>query len=528
MFLKSFFLFNLFFSSLYALEFRVASYNPENLFDLHLDGTEYDEYKPNSETWNRKGYETKLKNVAKVLMDLKADIVVLEEIENRTVLLELLKKVKYSYFIFDKKPEASVGIAIISKFPILGKEVIFVPSSGERERNILKATIQIEDKRFIVYGNHWRSKRTTESKRVNYAIALQNHLKTKGFSDDYVIAGDLNSNYDEFITFKYDETLNDTYGITGINQVLNTVIKGNFVTKEDIFNYSELIHFNPWLEIPKEGRFSLKFRNENGTPDNIILSKNLFDNNGISYIPNSFNVFKPQYLFATNGAIKRWNSNKKDGFSDHLPIFAHFTTNKISNKNYTTQPKNQEIKEKEIKSIKDIYTIATLNDSFKLKNVLVTYKSNKLTILKGSNNDRSIQYYNTDNIFELGTFYDIEVFEVDDYYGAKEIKKLEILSKNGKVSNIKDSYLNGFNIDLDNSKYQNEVITNLKGIYKKGYLHYQNGKGSKKIKLYFKKDMEKPKDGLYFVLESGILSTYKSKNQILINKDTDYKIYLKR
>lgn len=524
--IKVFALLFLCWAKLFSLEFTVASYNPENLFDLEKDGTEYEEYIPSYLNWNKKAFTRKLNNTVKVIQDLNADILVLEEIENKNTLLLLMQKLNYRYFIFDKKTASAIGLAIISKYPIVAKEIIDVDPKAERERNILKAIIKIDNKTLTVYANHWRSKRASESKRITYALALLNHLKQKGANDDYVIAGDLNSNYDEFITFKYDKTLNDTSGITGINQVLNTIIDGNFVTKETIVKYPQIVHFNPWLELLEDERFSVKFRGENGTPDNILLSKNLFDNKGISYFPNSFKVFKPSYLVNSKGKINRWDEENKKGFSDHLPIIAKFTTENIKTYPQDKLQKNQS--PKKIISIKDLYTISTLNEPFLLSNVLVTYKAGKLGVLKGTNNDRSIQYYNEENQLEMGFFYDIWVNEIDEYFGAKEIKKLTIITKKTKVSNIKNYYLNGTIIDLYNPKYQNEVITNLRGTYRNNYLHYNTKIGKQKIKLYFKKDIEKPKDGIYFVLENGILSNYKSKPQILINTEQDYKTYIKK
>lgn len=512
-----------------ALDFKVASYNPENAFDLKKDGTEYKEYNPSFKGWDQKAFNKKISNITKVINDINADIIVLEEIENRSVLLNLIAKTKYKYFVFDKKPQASIGIAILSKFPITSSEIIESDKKAIFERNILKANIKIDGKNFIIYANHWRSKKTPESKRVKSAMALQGYLKKHKNSDDYIIAGDLNSNYDEFITFKYDKLLNDTYGITGINQVLNTTYNGNFIEKEDLLKYKDIVHFNPWLELKKDQRYSTKFKGENNTPDHIILSQNLFDNQGISYKENSFMVFKSDYLFKKNGAIKRWDHKKKDGFSDHLPVVASFTTNKILNNStpksayYFERNENKKIK---IKNISDLYEITTLNEPVVFNNVLVTYKSDKIVVLKGQN-DRSIQYYGDTSIFENGYMYDIKIFEIDDYNGNKEIKKLEILRKTIRVSNIKDFYINGTSIDLFNSKYQNEIVTNLKGIYKKGHLHYQNNKGKQKIKVYFKKDMAKPKDQTMLEIKNGIIATYKSKPQIAINKTEDYKILIK-
>jgi len=65
----------------YSLDFKVASYNVENFFDLHYDKTEYKEYIPHSKTWNKISYNNKLKNITKVIYDLDADILALQEVE---------------------------------------------------------------------------------------------------------------------------------------------------------------------------------------------------------------------------------------------------------------------------------------------------------------------------------------------------------------------------------------------------------------------------------------------------------------
>ncbi|KIM08523.1 MAG: hypothetical protein KU28_03795 [Sulfurovum sp. PC08-66] len=67
---------------LLATEFKVASYNVENLFDLVNNGSEYDEYIPNRNGWDKSALNKKLNNIAQVICDLNADTVALQEIEN--------------------------------------------------------------------------------------------------------------------------------------------------------------------------------------------------------------------------------------------------------------------------------------------------------------------------------------------------------------------------------------------------------------------------------------------------------------
>jgi len=499
---------------LFALDFKVASYNVENFFDLHYDKTEYKEYIPNTPSWNHISYSNKLNNITKVIQDIDADIVALQEIESQKALDAIISKnPNYSYSVFYKNKDAAIGLALISKYKILTQEIIIVDKYDKYSRNILKVIISIENKPFIVYVNHWRSKRAAESQRIKYALALKKEIDTLE-NEDYVILGDLNSNYNEYHTFKYDKRLNDTYNITGINQILNTTIQENFVQKRSILNFDEKVHFNTWLELPKTKRFSSKFRGENNTPDNILLSASLFDENNISYINNSFQVFTPKYLYKNNH-IKRWNSNKKIGFSDHLPIFATFSTTK---QNYTSIAYSHN--QIEQNSINYLYTIQQISN-YPLQNVVVIYRSDKLAIIKQSKEDKAIMIYNPSKKLQAGSKYDLIVDQLDQFYGLKEIKKVSNIVLKEKGINYKKYYLNGQTIDLLNKQHINDVVYNLKGIYEKKHLHL----GSKKIRLYFSKNIKKPEEGKTISISSGHLSIFRSTVQIVLHTEDDFKVF---
>ena len=120
--------------------------------------------------------------------------------------------------------------------------------------------------------------------------------------------------------------LNNTDGITGINQVLNTSFNKKHITYDDVLKIQKKVHFNLWLDLQIKDRFSSKFRNQNNTPDNIIISPALLDTKRISYIHKSFKVFKPKYLYK-NKQVQRWKMKNRIhqgyGYSDHLPIYAN-------------------------------------------------------------------------------------------------------------------------------------------------------------------------------------------------------------
>ena len=83
---------------------KIATYNVENIFDLQKTGHEYPEYIPNTQAnWNQKTYKIKLQNISKVIKDINADIIGLQEIESLQALKDLrftLKQtgVYYQYY----------------------------------------------------------------------------------------------------------------------------------------------------------------------------------------------------------------------------------------------------------------------------------------------------------------------------------------------------------------------------------------------------------------------------------------------
>lgn len=501
-------------TQLYSLEFKVASYNVENFFDLHYNKTEYKEFKPYSKTWNKISFNNKLKNISKTIKDLDADILALQEIESKTVLKAIIRNnPQYKYSIFYKNKSSAIGLALISKYKIISSSTVLVDKYNKFSRDILKVKLLIQNKPLIIYVNHWRSKRAAESKRIKYALALKNDLE-KESDKDYIILGDLNSNYNEYQSFKYDKKLNDTSGITGINQILNTTINKNFVHKSEILNFDEIVHFNTWLELQKNKRFSSKFRNYNNTPDNILLSSNLFDNHNISYVNNSFQVFTPKYLFK-NKKIFRWNNKKNVGFSDHLPIYAYFSTKQqnfqFNNTKKTTLTKN---------IISYLYDIEHISN-YRLKNVTVLYKSQNIAVIKQTVDDKAIMIYKPSMALKVGYDYDLTVMALDEFNGLKEIKKISNVQENFKNKDFKKLHLDGDKIDLHNEYFLNNIVYNIQGIYKKRHLHFNN----KKIRLYFKKGIKKPEDGDKISISSGHLSIYKSSMQIVLHREKDFKVY---
>ncbi len=320
-----------------ARTLKIATYNVENLFDLDKSGNEYVEYIPNSIfNWNKDTFSKKINNIATVIKDLNADIIALQEIESKTAMETLRKEImnkslEYKYAAIANSKNTTVKCALFSKWPIEKIEEVFVYNI--KMRNILKVHILIDSSPLIVYVNHWKSKRGPESLRIQSALALREDIDKLEAGTDFIILGDFNANYDEYKTIAKIKSLNNTQGITGINHILKTINDSQLVAEDFLSGQKNNVYlYNLWLEIPKEQRWSYDSFHGKDSPDAIIIGYGLYDDKGISYIDNSFNRFTPDYLFR-QGKIFRWQIDKRWsgmhmglGYSDHLPIFALFST----------------------------------------------------------------------------------------------------------------------------------------------------------------------------------------------------------
>ncbi len=312
--------------------FRVSTYNVENLFDLIYNGTEYDEYVPGSKhCWNERISKKKYSNIAKVISELKSDIVALQEVESLKALLKLRrflkdKGVEYPFWAIAGSNNSVVKCAVLSKFKIINYKEICAKNCS---RSILKVNVDILGNELIIYVNHWQSKRNPESARIKYAKALKTEIEKLSPEKEYIILGDLNSDYNEFITFRKNVKLNDTSGRTGINHVLKTITDTKMVDIESLISSDcNRCLYNLWLEIEPENRWSYIFSGKKSSLDHIIIPESLYDQKNIKYIDNSFVKYMPAFILRGK-YIYRWQKTKKglhkgEGFSDHLPVYADF------------------------------------------------------------------------------------------------------------------------------------------------------------------------------------------------------------
>ena len=483
---------------LHSTQLKIASYNVENLFDMQRNGTEYEEYIPLKHNWNRRVLQKKLLNISEVICDMNADIIGLQEIENKNILQQLQKSLRkvgcyYNYSSITHKKKSAIQVALLSKIPIVSSKELEV-NRKLNYRPILENKFMIDGKPLYVYVNHWTSKRSPESKRMVSAKVLAKQLHTLGEQTDYILLGDFNSNYNEYLHLKRSH--NDTNGKVGLNHILKTVMKNKLVHKKDMQQHQSFLHYNLWLELAKFQRWSHNFYGEKQGLDAILLPQSMFDAKGINYLNNSFHVFKPNYLFHKKGYIYRWQYKAKrhlgKGYSDHLPIVATFLTQA-----YVPDVKSNKI---EKGNITQLYQ-KTLKNPLYLKNVKVILKTKYHAVIKQEKGGRAIFIYGANGLEEGGE-YDLLVNKIKNYHGLHEIVDFNIEYIYAKL-NIKDYYFKGI-LNFTNKTLENEVLEELEGVYRENNLYTNN----KSYPIYFKNRASRPKNGTYLKLKKVQIGYY--------------------
>ena len=307
--------------------------------------------------------------------------------------------------------------------------------------------------------------------------------------------------------------MNDTGGKTGINDVLATTKNGMMLTKTDISSPSEKGLYNLWMELPPSQRWSHKFYGRKGAIDHILLPHSLFNEKGIDYVNNSFGVFKASYLFTREGWINDWEysggKHKGRGYSDHLPIYAEFSTEpfKADKRILPTERK-----------IEELYKISKLDSPIVLKNSVVIFKRGSNAIIKQSPKGRAIFIYGAARGLKEGRKYDLTVNGIGDYKGLREIIRIDRYREISE-ENVNRYYLSADELNPDIEALQNQVFTELKGVYNKGKFEI-NGR---KIAIYFKKKRWKPKEGSKLTVHYAQLGYY-NRPQLVVFDRKDFKI----
>lgn len=195
---------------------KIMNWNLQTFFDSNFDGNEYSEYKNSKSGWSREKYEARLDRLVKVIRQLDADLVIMEEVEKEEQLLDITNRLSgtfnfsksYKYGCYGSQKGNSIGCAIISRFPLeeVSLHSLDIRSLEEEQpamRPIIQFNVRVKDKSLTIFVNHWKSKSSGEKEsriwREKQEEQLARLMKKSVYKNHGALAcGDFNKDISEF------------------------------------------------------------------------------------------------------------------------------------------------------------------------------------------------------------------------------------------------------------------------------------------------------------------------------------------
>jgi endonuclease/exonuclease/phosphatase family metal-dependent hydrolase len=315
----------------------IAVWNIQALFDGEDNGFEYSEYRAAS-GWSAVKYRARITALAGAVEGISGrggpDVLAFVEVENPGVLEDFARETReqfhYQYSSFANNPGASLGLGMVSRYPLSGVRAHSVTSGdGTTPRPVMEARLEIGGEPLVMLLCHWKSKlgdeAATELLRRSSARAIVRRLReieaeTPG--TPVVVMGDLNENHDEFYRLSGgmlsallpDDP--DPAALAGPAQEDFLVLSREKPPVSGCFAEGAVALYSPWGEELTQG--SYVYRNAWETIDHLLLSPGFFDGRGWEFL--TCEVARGEPFTRASGYPASYNPLTGSGLSDHLPL----------------------------------------------------------------------------------------------------------------------------------------------------------------------------------------------------------------
>ena len=323
----------------------IAFYNLENLFDFEDDPVTFDDDRTpdGKDHWTEKLYTAKLKNMAKVISEIGADvtgdtptIIGVCEIENRRVLEDLvnqepLLKKEYGIIHFDSPDRRGIDVALLYQKKLFTPThykafPLFIYAENDMTKRIytrdqLLVSGMLDGEKINLLVNHWPSRSGGEArsrpKRIKAAQLNKNIIDSLFVDNPYakiITMGDLND----------DPT--------------NPSVKEHLKTVESAKNVQLKQLYNPMEAMFKKGLGTLAWRDSWNLFDQIIISTELLKTDYSSYRFYQAGIYNKSYLANPRGRYKGYpyrsfgNGTFTGGYSDHFPVYLYLIKEKVGSR----------------------------------------------------------------------------------------------------------------------------------------------------------------------------------------------------
>jgi endonuclease/exonuclease/phosphatase family metal-dependent hydrolase len=337
----------------------IASWNLQALFDEKDDGWEYEEYRDGS-GWSAEKYTARLNHIAGAISGMgerSPGIIALIEVENRGIVeklsTEYLEGEGYNYCFFAGMPGYSLGIGLLSKYPLVRSIAHSINVGGEIiPRPIAEITIASQGGNVTFFICHWKSKlggdEQTEALRreaVRVILRRQNELLEESPGMPVLILGDLNENYDEYyrrggaqicalMPDDPEAAIVANCAIPEFEEEEPSSVESAPAASQDFLILSEEnppnsayyekcagAFYSPWFNELKNGSYFYSGAWE--TIDHFLLNEHFFKGSGWQF-KDCF-VIDSEPFVNSKGEPDSYNPRTGAGLSDHLPLLLTLT-----------------------------------------------------------------------------------------------------------------------------------------------------------------------------------------------------------
>jgi endonuclease/exonuclease/phosphatase family metal-dependent hydrolase len=308
----------------------IAAWNVQTLFDGEETGSEYDEYRGSN--WNQAKYSGRITTIAEAIKTMgQPDILALEEVENASVLEDLIHEVQagYRYSFFAGEYNAALGLGVISRVPFAGTKTHSITLDSESApRPVLELRLEHRGAPAVIFICHWKSKlggdeKTEALRRAQAGIIARRmaEIRQEPVKSPVLVLGDLNENHDEFYRRAglYPSALlpDDPKAAALAKQGRDfLVLSREKPPRADFFPPGTAVFYSPWAGELHGG--SYYYHDSWETIDHILLSEEWFDASGWEFL--DCTVINGSPFTGKTGLPAAYRPGTGYGLSDHLPL----------------------------------------------------------------------------------------------------------------------------------------------------------------------------------------------------------------
>lgn len=286
---------------------RVACYNVETLYDT-IPGPMTDDraFTPcGSKRWGTERYMLKIKNIARVIDDLNADLLALEEVENETVVRDLMYAMQsdYNYIHRDSRDRRGMDVVLFYRGSLFTPLAVRQIGGKGLTRELLSVRgVLVEDTVTLILC-HMPSLMNAAAYRKAAFMSLRQVV---------------------------DSLLRE-------EPTQKLMLLGDFNVEPHAREVTKILHWQtsrgypcalyaPFAELSRQGYGTLVYRDKRQLFDYMLLSP-AFLSSKKWYYRGDCGIFVRDYMIHTSGDLKGYPlrsfhaGHYTAGYSDHLPVF---------------------------------------------------------------------------------------------------------------------------------------------------------------------------------------------------------------